>query len=257
MFGVVPRVVWERSSPPDEFNRIRMNMNCLFVDTGREKIIIETGIGEKWSPDEAQRFGISRERSFSDSLASIAGCTPDDITIVINTHLHFDHAGGNTIAGTGGKIEPQFKNARYLVSASELAAAENPTERDRASYRRENWDALKHSGQLGPMPDVYSPVEGLAMQQVRGHSATMQTLRLDRGGRTLYGFADLIPTRAHLPYPWVMGYDLYPLETLAAKKRLIPQAIEEGWICLFYHDPDVPLATVREVDGRLKTTAVA
>lgn len=252
MFGVVPRVVWERKAPPDELNRIRMNMNCLFIDTGTERILVETGIGEKWSADDESRFGIFRERPFSETLRERTGCGPDDITIVVNTHLHFDHAGGNTsIDPRSGSIVPQFPKARYFVSENELNAAENPTERDRASYRPENWRPLVDAGMLEPKPDEYEVVEGLRMTTVRGHSATMQTVRLDRGGRTLYGFADLIPTRAHLPYAWVMGYDLFPLETLAAKKRLLPEAVDKNWLCLFYHDFDRPLARLHETDGRI------
>src|SRR5258706_2376273 len=158
MFGVVPRVLWERVCPPDELNRIKLNMNCLFVETPTEKILIETGIGEKWTEKETAIYGIYREKPFAQSLFEITGYKPEDITIVVNTHLHFDHAGGNTILSSppykGGVAAaaadgvvlssrpepmPQFRNARYLVSKSELNAAENPHERDRASYLPENW----------------------------------------------------------------------------------------------------------------------
>ena len=267
MFGVVPRVVWERVSPPDEKNRIRMNMNCVFIDTGKEKILIETGIGEKWSPKQIEMYGIFRIKPFAETLLEKAGVKPDDITIVINTHLHFDHAGGNTVlssppyeggvdaASADGVVlssVPQFPNARYLVSTSELAHAENPHERDRASYLPENWRPMQQTGQLEPMLDDYEPIPGLKIQTARGHSETMQTWRLDRGGNTLFGFADLIPTRHHVPLPWIMGYDLYPTETLAFKKAILPQAIKENWLCFFYHDLDFPLCRLIEVDGKLK-----
>ncbi len=276
MFGVVPRVVWERVCPADELNRIRMNMNCLFIDTGTEKVLIETGIGEKWSEKQTAMYGIDRKRPFAESLETIAGCRPDDITIVINTHLHFDHAGGNTVLSSppyeGGVAAasadgvvlsseplavPQFPNARYLVSKSEFNHAEHPHERDRASYLPENWRPMQASGQLELMPDSYEPVEGLRIEQARGHSETMQTVRLDRGGRTLYGFADLIPMRHHLPLAWVAGFDLYPVETLAFKKRILPQALAENWLCLFYHDPDMPICNLAEVDGKLVAEKVA
>jgi glyoxylase-like metal-dependent hydrolase (beta-lactamase superfamily II) len=257
MFGVVPRVLWERVCPPDELNRIRMNMNCLFVDTGKEKILVETGIGEKWTPRETALYGIDRKRPLADSLFAIAGCRPEDITIVVNTHLHFDHAGGNTRLGdaeTGSRGEqaiPCFPNARYLVSERELAHAQNPHERDRASYLPENWRPVQESGQLELMPDAYDVVEGLHIEQVRGHSETMQTVRLDRGGQTLYGFADLVPTRHHVSPAWIAGFDLYPVETLEFKKRILPQAGKEDWICLFYHDIDMPLGHMTEQDGGL------
>jgi len=170
------------------------------------------------------------------------------IDIVVNTHLHFDHAGGNTI---GPNAAPQFPNARYLVSASELEHANDPHERDRASYLSENWEPMQQSGQLETMPDDYEVVPGLKMQTIRGHSETVQTWRLDRGGQPMYGFADLIPTRHHVPLPWIMGYDLYPTETLAFKKEALPKAVNEGWLCLFYHDLDHPICKLTVVDGKI------
>ncbi len=271
MFGVVPRVLWERVCPPDELNRIKQQMNCVFIDTGKEKVLIETGIGEKWTEKEAKIYGIFRERPFAETLFEKTGCTTDDITIVINTHLHFDHAGGNSIlnsppyegrgdaASADGVVLsrspiPQFKNARYLVSKRELEHAENPHERDRASYLPENWRPMIETGQLEPMPDDYEPIPGLMLQTNRGHSETMQTWRLDRGGKTMYGFADLIPTRHHVPLPWIMGYDLYPTETLAFKKEILPKAAAEGWMCLFYHDFDHPLCKLEMSKGKTVST---
>lgn len=278
MFGVVPRVLWERVSPPDELNRVRMNMNCVFVDTGKEKILIETGIGEKWSEKETAMYGIFREQPLAETLFEKTGVTADEITIVVNTHLHFDHAGGNTIADLGLRIadsvdttglekestrnrrsafpNPQFPNARYFVSASELEAANNPHERDCVSYLPENWQPLIDSGQLELKPDDYEVVDGLRLQTIKGHSQTMQTWRLDRGGQTVYGFADLIPTRHHLALPWIMGYDLYPTETLEFKRRVIPQAVAENWLCLFYHDLDEPLRKLKSVDGKITSLPV-
>ncbi len=290
MFGVVPRVVWERAAPPDELNRIRLNMNCLFVETPTEKILIETGIGEKWSEKQTRNYGIFRTKSFAGTLFEKTGCRPSDISIVVNTHLHFDHAGGNTIWDLGfgiadyetkvqtfsaeseiakettspksqipnpKSVVPQFPNARYFVSESELEHAENPHERDRASYLAENWRPLQRSGQLELKPDVYEVVEGLTIENARGHSETMQTVCLKRGGETLYGFADLIPTRHHLALPWIMGYDLYPTETLAFKKRVLPLAVKENWICLFYHDLEMPLCRLTtEEDGKIKAVGV-
>ena len=275
MFGVVPRVLWERVCPPDELNRISMNMNCVFVDTGKEKVLIETGIGEKWSEKETAMYGIFRERPLAETLFEKTGCKPDDITIVVNTHLHFDHAGGNTsisdvgfgnsdfedggVASGNPKSEipiPQFVNARYFVSASELEAANNPHERDRASYLRENWQPVIDSGQLELKPDDYEVVPGLKLQTIKGHSQTMQTWRLDRGGETVYGFADLIPTRHHVRLPWIMGYDLYPTETLEFKKRVLPEAVEGKWLCLFYHDLVPEFLRLVESDGKINAVSL-
>jgi glyoxylase-like metal-dependent hydrolase (beta-lactamase superfamily II) len=249
MFGVVPRNLWSRVSPPDEQNRIRMNLNCVYVEAAGEKILIETGIGEKWSPKHQAMYGIDRKRSFNESLCAVAGVSSKQITIVINTHLHFDHAGGNTIFDEPGKAVPAFRNARYFISRAEYEHAEAPSERDRASYFPDNWQPLKESGQLELKEANYEVVPGLRMENYPGHNRSMQCWRLDRGGRTLFGFADLIPTRAHVPLAWVMGYDLYPVETVEAKKELLPQAAREGWTCLFYHDPDQPLCQVINEDG--------
>jgi glyoxylase-like metal-dependent hydrolase (beta-lactamase superfamily II) len=255
MFGVVPRNLWSRVCPPDEQNRIRMNMNCLFIEGAGERVLIDTGIGEKWSDKHRVMYGIDRVRSFDESLQAIAGIRSADITIVINTHLHFDHAGGNTLTNEAGRAVPAFPNARYFVSRAEYEHAESPNERDRASYFPDNWQPMKESGQLELKDDYYEVVPGLAMETYAGHNRSMQCPRLERSGETLFGFADLIPTRAHVPYAWVMGYDLYPVETVEAKKRLLPLAARENWTCLFYHDAEQALGTIAHVDGKLRAVA--
>jgi glyoxylase-like metal-dependent hydrolase (beta-lactamase superfamily II) len=252
MFGVVPRVLWSKFCPPDDQNRIRMNMNCLFIEAGPERILIETGIGDKWSEKQAALYAIRRQCPLAESVQAITGYSADEVTIVVNTHLHFDHAGGNTTLDPNGKAVPTFPNARYLVSKAEYEHAESPHERDRASYMPENWRPVKESGQLELKDDVYEIVPGLIMETVTGHSRTMQCVRLVRKGQTLYSFADIVPMRAHVPLPWIMGYDLYPVETLEAKRRLLPQAADEGWLCFFYHDPDQPLGRLVEEEGRLR-----
>ena len=257
MFGVVPRNLWSRIFPPDEQNRIRMNMNCVFIDTGSERVLIETGIGDKWSEKHVAMYGIDRKRSLDKSLQAIAGVNANEITIVINTHLHFDHAGGNTKHDESGTLVPSFPNARYFISRAEYEHAESPSDRDRASYLVDNWRPLKESGQIELKDADYEVVPGLSMQTHAGHNRSMQCWRLDRGGQTLFGFADLVPTGAHVPFAWIMGYDLYPVETLEAKKRLLPQAARDGWACLFYHDPQQPLGRIVEDAGKLRAVALA
>jgi len=299
MFGVVPRVVWERVCPPDDLNRVTLTCNCLFIDTGKKKVLIETGMGEKWTTKQIAMYGITRKKRFAESLFEITGSHAEDIDIVINTHLHFDHAGGNTTFRTGGAtgaqasrlpgrvfdgrdvtlealpdessdhssaspgpplagetpaLQSQFPNARYLVSKSEFCHAESPHERDRASYLSENWLPLIDSKQIDLMPDSYEPIEGLTVEQVRGHSETMQTIKLTRGGETLFGFFDMVPTRHHIPLPWIMSYDLFPTETMEFKRNILPRAVEENWICHFYHDVEMPLGRLVEIDGRLTAT---
>lgn len=252
MFGVVPRNLWSKACPPDEQNRIRMNMNCLFIEGGGERILVDTGIGDKWSEKHRTMYGIDRKRSFDESLRAIAGVGSEDITIVINTHLHFDHAGGNTTLEESGKASPTFPNARYFVSRAEYEHAEAPSERDRASYLPDNWRPLMDSRQLELKPSEYEVVPGLRMETHAGHNRSMQCARLVQGDETLFGFADLVPTRAHVPFAWIMGFDLYPVETLEAKKKLIPQAARENWTCLFYHDPDTALGRIIQDGQKLK-----
>jgi glyoxylase-like metal-dependent hydrolase (beta-lactamase superfamily II) len=256
MFGVVPRNLWSKACPPDEQNRIRMNMNCLFIDAGSERILIDTGIGDKWPEKYRAMYGIDRRSSLDESLRSIAGLGAEDISIVINTHLHFDHAGGNTIFNESGEAVPAFPNARYFVSRAEYEHAESPTERDRASYLPENWRPLKEAGRLELKEAEYEVVPGLRMETHAGHNRSMQCARLQREGKTLFGFADLVPMRAHVPFAWIMGFDLYPVETLEAKKKLLPQAAREEWTCLFYHDPDQALGKITFAEGKFRSVPV-
>jgi glyoxylase-like metal-dependent hydrolase (beta-lactamase superfamily II) len=255
MFGVVPRALWQRVAPPDEENRVTLNANCLFVEAAGERVLVETGMGDKWTERQAAMYGVSPGPTLAETLRERTGYSPEDISIVVNTHLHFDHAGGNTALDASGRAAPAFPNARYFVTRSEYEHAESPHERDRASYLPENWRPLAESGQLELKDDDYEVVPGLRMETVPGHSRTMQCVRLERGHRTLYGFADLVPTRAHVPPAWVMGYDLYPVETVEAKRRLLPQAAREGWLCLFYHDPAEPLARLVEEGGKLRAVS--
>ena len=256
MFGVVPRALWSRVCPPDEQNRIRMNMNCLFIDTGSERILIESGIGNKWTPKHKEMYGINRQRQLPESLLAIAGVAAEDVSIVINTHLHFDHAGGNTSVNGNGKAAPTFPNARYMVSKAELDHAQAPSERDRASYFPENWQPLIENGQLETIEANCQVVPGLKMETHPGHNRSMQCWRLQSQGQTMFGFADLVPMKAHVSYPWIMGYDLFPVETLEAKKKLLPQAARENWACLFYHEPDEPLCKLVEEDGKQRAVSI-
>lgn len=252
MFGVVPRNLWSRICPPDDQNRVNLNMNCVYVESESEKVVIDTGIGDKWTPKLVAMYGISRQRTLTESLRAIAGVGPEQISIVINSHLHFDHAGGNTSLDKDGKLKPTFPNARYFVSAAELEHAERPIERDRASYLPENWVPLKESGQIELKAADYEVLPGLQMETHPGHNRSMQCWRLRRGNQTLFGFSDLVPTKAHIAFSWIMGYDLYPVETLEAKKRLLPEAAREGWGCHLYHDPDSPLCRIIEDDGKFR-----
>lgn len=252
MFGIVPRVLWERRTAPDEQNRIKLGTHCLYVETPAEKILIETGMGEKWTEKLSNIYGIRREKTFAETLFEKTGNRPEDISIIVNTHLHFDHCGGNTQFNETGKIVPAFPNARYLVSENEFNHAENPTERDQGSYLKENWKSLQKTGQIELKPSVYEVVPGITMTEMRGHNGSMQTVKIESKDETIYSFSDLIPTTNHLSLPWIMGYDLFPLETLENKKKLLPQALKENWICWFYHDTEKPLCRLTEIEGKIK-----
>ena len=235
MFGIVPRALWEHVAPPDEKNRIRLTTNCVFIDTGREKILIDTGIGEKWNAKEIEIYGINRKRPFAESLESITGSTPDDISIVINTHLHFDHAGGNTWRDPAGAVGLTFPRARYVVQARELEFARHTNERTAASYLASNFEGVPFTlvhGQAEPLP-------GIRCLPTPGHVPYHQSILLESKGERACFVADLVPTTAHLPLPWIMGYDLEPLVTLESKRRLYEQAEAEEWLLCFEHDPDM------------------
>jgi len=249
MFGVVPRVIWEQVAEPDEKNRILIGLNCLLVRTLRDNIIIDTGIGEKWNEKQKAIYAVEHPPTIVSSLAAL-GLAPEDISIVINTHLHFDHAGGNTRLESNGertaKAIPTFPRARYCVQRSEYEHACSPHERDRASYLQENWQPLVESGQLQFIDGDCEIVPGVRVFRVPGHNLDTQLVRIDSGGETAVFFADIIPMTAHLPFAWVMGYDLYPVELIEQKKRLIPQAARENWICIFEHDPKIPIGRIVE-----------
>lgn len=256
MFGVIPRVLWEKVAPPDDKNRIKVHTHCLFIETASERILIETGMGEKWNAKQTDIYGVHREKPFAQTLLETTGYAPEQISIVVNTHLHFDHASGNTKFDAIGNVVPNFPNARYFISQSEFNHATNPTMRDKASYMPENWQAIVENGQLELKPNDYEVVKNLTMQTVRGHNATMQTVMLKQGDKTFYSFSDLIPTTNHISPAWLMGYDLYPLETLANKQTLVSQAVKENWLCWFYHDFDKPLCRLIEDNGKIRAVRV-
>jgi glyoxylase-like metal-dependent hydrolase (beta-lactamase superfamily II) len=256
MFGVVPRVMWEKVCPPDSLNRIPLATHCLYVETGSEKILFETGAGEKLTEKQLQIYGIQREKPLAEKLFETTGVSADEISIVVNTHLHFDHCGGNTKFNEAGEIVPAYPKARYFVSENELKHAENPTDRDRATYNKDNWEVLRKKGQLEIKPPIYEVVKDITMTEMRGHNTAMQTVKIESGGEILYSFSDLIPMTAHLPLSWIMSYDLFPMETLANKKKLLPLALEENWLCWFYHDVEKPLCRLTEIDGKLKAVAL-
>jgi glyoxylase-like metal-dependent hydrolase (beta-lactamase superfamily II) len=243
MFGVVPKTLWERRFPADEKNRIRLATNCLLVRGPDFTVLVESGLGAKWDERAREMYAIEPGSALIDSL-SRKGVVPGQIDALVLSHLHFDHAGGATFRAARGAAERTFPNATLYVQASELAHARRPHERDRASYFPENWEPYADAGRLEAVDGEREIRPGVRVVPLPGHNAGMQAIRIDAGGRTCFYFADALPTTAHVPLPWLMAYDLYPVELLENKKRLLAQAVAEGWLCVFEHDPDVPWGTI-------------
>lgn len=253
MFGVIPKPLWEKKAKPDARNRIQLAMNCLLIHAGNKRILVETGAGTKWSHKLRDIYGFDGSRLLNGLRHH--GLGPDDIDVVINTHLHFDHCGGNTRV-EHDRVLATFPHARYVVQRGEYDHAVNPTERDRASYFSDNYVPLKEAGKLSLLEGDRAIAPGVELIRVPGHTADMQCVKLSGGGKTAFAFADLVPTTAHLPLPWIMGYDLYPMTTLENKKKWIAQVAGEEWLALFVHDPAVPAGYIRERDGKWEVEEV-
>jgi len=254
MFGVVPKNLWEKKASPDDRNRIRMRANSLLVRAAGKTIVVETGNDTKLEAKLKHIYGIPDGNPLLDSLHK-AGVTPREVDIVINTHLHFDHAGGNTHFD-GVRIVPTYPRAQYIVQKSELDHAFHPTERDRASYFPGNYQPLLDSRQWDLADGSLEILPGISVEPIPGHNAGIQAVKLTGGGKTLVFVADLLPTRHHIPLPWIMAYDLYPLQTLETKRKWVPQIVKEGWIVVFGHDPDIAAATLHERDGKIEIEPV-
>ncbi len=251
MFGVVPKTLWERRIPADAKNRIALGMRCLLVEHPDGLVLIDTGIGNKEDSKFLDIYGIEAtvpgHRTMLDAALAEAGFKASDVTVVINTHLHFDHAGGNTVFDEAGQVVPAFPNARYLVHAGEMHYATHTNERTAASYFPRNWDALKATGQLELVESGTELVAGIRMRHTPGHTPTHQSLLIESAGQTAVFLGDLCPTAAHVPLPWIMGYDVEPLVTLESKRAMWKDASEGGWTLVFEHDSSN--AWGRVVDG--------
>lgn len=242
MFGVVPKPLWERRIPADTQNRIPLAMRCLLVEAPNALVLIDTGVGNKYNQKFADIYGISNEGDptrLEDGIRH-AGFDPTDIDIVLNTHLHFDHAGGNTVRHPDGEIRPAFPDARHIVQRGELDFAGSKNERIRASYLPDNYDVITQAGLWDLVEGPAEVTAGVTVTMTPGHTPFHQSVLIESDGEVACYLADVCPTSAHLPLPWIMGYDLEPLVTLESKRGLWTRAYQEDWLLIFEHDPRVP-----------------
>jgi glyoxylase-like metal-dependent hydrolase (beta-lactamase superfamily II) len=244
MFGVVPKSLWERKIPADERNRIPLGMRCLLIEHPGALVLVDTGVGDKESEKFAAIYGLENAPvggagpTQLESALAAAGFSASDVTLVVSTHLHFDHAGGNTRRGDAGTAVPAFPNARYVVRRGEWDWAHRTNERTAASYFGHNYDPLAAAGLLELVDGDREILPGIALRHTPGHTPHHQGVLVESGGERLFYLADLAPTAAHVPLPWIMGYDVEPLVSLETKRRLWAEAVAEGWTVMFEHDAE-------------------
>ncbi|MDZ7718861.1 MAG: MBL fold metallo-hydrolase [Balneolaceae bacterium] len=252
MFGVVPKTLWSKQIPADEKNRIPMGMRCLLIKSKEtEKIyLVDNGSGDKFSDKMSSIYGLDYDHS--DLLSSLEKCgvTPIDITDMVFTHLHFDHCGGTTSYNQSGEIEERFPNATYHINKRHWQTATNPNAREKASFFSENIDPIKKSGRLNLVDDHHKFERGFETLPMDGHTTGQQLPVLSDGETTMIYAADLIPTFAHLPLPWVMGYDMKPIQTLKEKESFLNQAVDENWYLFLEHDATHEVITVQKENGK-------
>lgn len=248
MFGVVPRPLWEKLARPDDRNRIQLAMRPLLVEADWGRMIIDCGAGDKMNEKQRDIYALDRTRTLDQALHE-AGTSADAIDLVLPTHLHFDHFGGATVR-EGGVLRPRFPRARHYIRAAEWEDATHPHERNRASYLQDDFVPLRDAAAVHFFDGDVTVRPEVTVERTGGHTGQHQIVFIRSGGRTAVFVADLIPTTAHLQDPWVMGYDLFPMDTLAFKKRFIREAIDREYLIFFEHDPLVAAGYIRERDGK-------
>ena len=253
MFGVVPKPLWERKIPADDRNRIQLGMRCLLIEHAIGLVLIDTGVGNKENEKFRDIYGIENAGHqgptwLEDGLASL-GKRPEDVAMVIDSHLHFDHAGGNTTLDAGGVIRPTFPNARYIMQRRELEWATHTNERTAASYFPHNWEPVAATGQMELIDGDREIIAGIRSVLTPGHTPGHQGLLIESDGERAFYLADLAPTTAHLPLAWIMGYDVEPMVTLETKRRILTRAVDEQWLLVFEHDAKTPWSPII-LDGK-------
>lgn len=244
MFGVVPKALWEKCCPADEFNRIPLSLTALLIRAHGKNILVDTGLGSKDDAKFQRMFAVERTPTLLESLKRL-GLGRDDIHMVINTHLHFDHAGGNTMKQENGTVVPSFPNAKYFIQHGEFEDAAHANERTKASYRLDNFTPIAHVNQWEFLEGDTELLPGITVVVTAGHTRFHQAVQIESEGQTAFYLGDLIPTISHLPLPYIMGYDLFPIQTLETKRWVLDRAFEERWLLLFEHDPVIRGGYVR------------
>ena len=243
MFGVVPRPLWEKKIAADARNRIPMGMRCLLIEHESGLVLIDSGAGNKETQKFLDIYGIENDgngqRTMLELAMIAAGFRPEDLSLVINTHLHFDHAGGNTTMASDGRVVSAFPNARFVVQAGEAHYARHTNERTAASYFPRNWEPIRELGRLDLVDGATEIVKGIRTLPTPGHTPHHQSILIDGGNEMACYLGDVIPTHIHLPLPWIMGYDVEPLRTLESKRALLSTALAEKWLLIFEHDATV------------------
>jgi glyoxylase-like metal-dependent hydrolase (beta-lactamase superfamily II) len=243
MYGVIPKPLWERSSPADEKNRIELKTRHILLVGNNKKIIIDTGSGKNWNEKFEKIYGIDYSTHDLFPALEKIGVAPDEITDVIITHLHFDHIGGAVVFKNGKPI-PAFPNATYHVQKKQYEWGLNPSDRDKASYFKERYVTLAEEGVLKQYDGNFQFDDNIKLLVVNGHTPSQQLVKISDSLNTLLFCADLIPLASHIALPYIMGYDLNPLETLREKQNILPQAVDENWQLFFEHDPKIAIATI-------------
>ena len=257
MFGVVPWVFWTKTNPPDERRRITLAARCLLIRGNGKVILVDDGNGTKFSEKLKDIYRLDNSQSDLISSLALHGVAPGDVTDVILTHLHFDHAGGSTKV-ENGKLVPTFPRARYYVQKAHWELAKKPTEKDRGSFMRDDYEPLMEHGVLEFVEGEIELFPGIKMLVCNGHTTAQQLPKISDGKTSLLFCCDLFPTISHLPLPYVMAYDVRPLVTIEEKKKVLARAYEERWKLFLEHDPEVEAITVKSsekgfvVDEKLK-----
>lgn len=249
MFGIVPKPLWEKLFPSDESNRIQMGLNSILIKTDSELILVDTGVGSLIPPKFLEYYAIERKPDLLASLEDI-GYSPANISFVINTHLHFDHCGGNTHRDAKGDIVPTFLNAEYVIQRGEWEYALNPHFRDKVSYFKDNFLPLKAFGQLRLVDGDTEITKGVIVELMPGHTSFHQGVKVRSGAETLVFFGDMVPTSAHLGLGYIASYDLFPVTTLETKVTFFEKAVKENWIIALDHDPVHYFGRVRKVKDK-------